>query len=200
MSDVHQSLVAARDRAFDLESKYPPGAGEATRRAIDEGRSPGGGKAAKPDKPGQIHGLKKTDLPSGAKVNSYDGSIEWNKRGGYADKQFDRVETKLTKAGFERVDSRSTGNPDGSVMGNDTLFRHKSGATARFSKSYGNTKSDNWFSIKIKPAAGQKTDLSFDEFQELVGVETDDSVDRQQELRTQIQLAIAVESLRGEKR
>lgn len=150
-------------------------------------------------KPGQVHGVKKTDLPSGAKV-SHDGSISWYKRGGYADKQFDRVEEKLKKAGFKAVDSRSTGNPDGSVMGNNSLFRHKSGATATFTKSYGNVKSDNSFTITIKPAAGTKVDLSVDELDELVGVESDESVDRQTELRTKIQLAMAVESLRGETR
>jgi len=36
-----QPTAAMSLRRLDLESKYPPGAGEATRRAIDEGRQPG---------------------------------------------------------------------------------------------------------------------------------------------------------------
>lgn len=90
-------------------------------------------------------------LPGGkdARHDHEHGTYDWHKHGGYVDSVKKKLIDSLPKAKWKKVESVSTGNPDGSVMGGGSHYR-KGDHVLKFHSSYGGTKSDNSHWIKIE--------------------------------------------------
>lgn len=92
----------------------------------------------------------KSILGAGAKDN-FEGGMTWSKDRGYADAKYRSVIEKAEAKGYKKVEVSPTGNPDGSYMGWDKVYRHKNGSEVRISSSYGPTKDYNSHHITITP-------------------------------------------------
>ena len=108
--------------------------------------------------------VKRLGLPGGACASLYPNRLsipegtrwdptryEWRKRGGYADAIFTKVYTGIKKNGFKEVGTDGFSSPDGSVVRNGDQYV-KGRWRLELSKSFGVTKSDNYFDITLEEA------------------------------------------------
>lgn len=79
----------------------------------------------------------------------FENSITWRKSGGHAgDNAISKVLEAARQAGFLPQKSTHSGNPDGSRVGSGTTYV-KDNVTLAVGSSYGVTKSDNRFYIRV---------------------------------------------------
>jgi hypothetical protein len=108
-----------------------------------------------PDSAGRLKGdkLAKHILGGTSKTRTFENGDTlhtWEKRGGHPNAKLQSIDERLEAQGFKVDISNPTGTPDGSHMGHDKVLYHPDGHSATVSKSYGNTKDDNWFSAKVR--------------------------------------------------
>lgn len=100
----------------------------------------------------EVRAVGKTlKLPGGkdAQVADAGDSYNWTQRGGYANNKLSDVANAAEAAGFVKQDTKHTGNPDGSVMGSGTTYV-KEGWSLTLDSSIGQTKYDNYWTIRLK--------------------------------------------------
>lgn len=79
------------------------------------------------------------------------GGIYWSSRGGYRGQNTIRATVdRAKKAGFVKQDTTHSGSPDGNVVGNGTVYKHPDGHTLTVDQSFGVTKDDNHYSMRLK--------------------------------------------------
>ena len=96
---------------------------------------------------------KDLGLPSGCEIHTYEDNavtITWTKRGGYAgEKILDRVRKKAIDNGWKAKNADSANHPDGSWVANSDTYE-KGMALITFRTHYGNTASDNRYSLTVR--------------------------------------------------
>ena len=97
-----------------------------------------------------IEGNAKKILGSSARVD-HDGTVTWRKEGGHPDAQLRRIEMKLEREGYQKIESHQDWAGDGENVTNVKTYRDKHGNTAEFSSYYGPTKDYNNHQVKITP-------------------------------------------------
>lgn len=83
---------------------------------------------------------------------SRDGSVhyEWRQSGGHPNSKLTGIREKAAALGYVKVDTSTSGNADGSVMGGGTVYRHPNGNELEMSSSYGSTQSSNSFVARLR--------------------------------------------------
>lgn len=100
----------------------------------------------------KVINLVKKVFPGGAKINTWSGALEWEKRGGYAgEKSIKTTIEKLGKLGFKYSDAKLGGLPDGSTVARGTVYLNKKlGWYVTTRQFYGQTASSNSYSLTLK--------------------------------------------------
>ena len=98
-----------------------------------------------------INDIKKI-FPSGSVIDTWSGSLEWEKRGGYAgEKSVTATKEKLDDAGFKFTTAKSLGLPSGSTAGFRSLYANeKLGWYVTIVMFYGNSSSSNAYKMSLK--------------------------------------------------
>lgn len=79
------------------------------------------------------------------------GKPDWSKRGGYAgQKTIKKVVDAAKAAGWKEKKSTPTASASGSMMGHDTVYVDDQGNELGIDQSYGVTKADNRYSMRVK--------------------------------------------------
>lgn len=113
----------------------------------------------------QKEGIKmasKLKIPSGKGREIWTGAVIWHKSGGYAHTSKLKVETALKANGFTLTTSGGSNSPDGNVVSGENQWTLVKGDTMyifAMSSSYGVTKSDNYYRMRLswQPALVTKT-------------------------------------------
>jgi hypothetical protein len=100
----------------------------------------------------------KKAFPGGSKINTWSGSLEWSKSGGYAgEKSLKTSREKLEKLGFKYSDGKLLGLPDGSTAGFNTVLANKKlGWYVTLISFYGQTAARNSYSLTLKKLPGKE--------------------------------------------
>lgn len=91
----------------------------------------------------------KLKLPAGAGARISQGEYNWNKRGGYINDVNDKLFKNLEANGFKKASGKETGIPDGSYMGNASVYSDGN-YELLYSSSFGPTKDYNSYSITLR--------------------------------------------------
>jgi hypothetical protein len=97
--------------------------------------------------------VKELKLPGGAKAKIDSNGYKWSKRGGQADNILRPLYASLrTSSTFKKVDSKAADVPDGSSSSSIDRYTNGTHVLELYAR-YGNTASDNNFSITLTPVA-----------------------------------------------
>jgi len=102
---------------------------------------------------------KALKFPAGSRLSN--DSISWDKKGGHAgDKAVYRVMKNAEELGWKREFKQSTHPAYDIVSNNNVLFDPEGKYKLEGYQKYGQTASDNWYSLKLTKIPEKKDDLS----------------------------------------
>lgn len=94
--------------------------------------------------------MAKAVMPGQASIDLKTGTAEWRKRGGHAgSKIISKVIQKAKAVGFKPASFFGNSHPAGNWVSSDETYLHPDGWILTFGSSYGQTKSDNSFWVRL---------------------------------------------------